>query len=116
MGSTGNCTRLTESDHTASFTVTKLRWLAEHEPDAAARTACVMLPHDWLTWRLGDRAHEPATDRGDASGTGYFSPATGRWLPEMAEAALGKPTRLPRLADPAEIVARTAAGAALSAG
>ena len=75
-----------------------------------------MLPHDWLTWRLGDRAHEPATDRGDASGTGYFSPATGRWLPEMAEAALGKPAGLPRLAAPAEIVARTPGGAALSAG
>ena len=40
----------------ASFTVTKLRWLAEHEPDNAARTAAVCLPHDWLTWRLrGDR-------------------------------------------------------------
>src|SRR5258706_9663982 len=36
----------------ASFTVTKLRWLAEHEPDHAARTAAVCLPHDWLTWRL----------------------------------------------------------------
>jgi xylulokinase len=90
--------------------------LAEHEPDAAARTARVMLPHDWLTWRLGDRAHEPATDRGDASGTGYFSPATGRWLPELAEAALGKPVGLPRLAAPAEVVARTPAGVALSAG
>ena len=30
----------------ASFTVTKLRWLAEHEPDHAARTHAVMLPHD----------------------------------------------------------------------
>ncbi len=37
----------------ASFTVTKLRWLAQHEPDAAERTAAVCLPHDWLTWRLG---------------------------------------------------------------
>src|SRR3954469_11043563 len=36
----------------ASFTVTKLRWLAEHEPGNAARTAAVCLPHDWLTWRL----------------------------------------------------------------
>ena len=36
----------------ASFTVTKLRWLAEHEPDNAAATAAVCLPHDWLTWRL----------------------------------------------------------------
>ena len=116
MGGPGHWARLTGSVPTASFTVTKLRWLAEHEPDAAARTARVMLPHDWLTWRLGDRAHEPATDRGDASGTGYFSPATGRWLPEMAEAALGKPAGLPRLAAPAEVVARTPAGAALSAG
>ncbi|HJU02667.1 MAG TPA: FGGY family carbohydrate kinase, partial [Actinomycetes bacterium] len=36
----------------ASFTVTKLRWLADHEPAAAARVAAVCLPHDWLTWRL----------------------------------------------------------------
>ncbi len=116
MGGAGAWARLTGSVPTASFTVTKLRWLAENEPDAAARTAHVMLPHDWLTWRLGDRAHEPATDRGDASGTGYFSPASGRWLPEMAAAALGKPAGLPRLAAPAEIVARTRGGAALSAG
>jgi FGGY family of carbohydrate kinases, N-terminal domain len=32
----------------ASFTVTKLRWLATHEPDQAKRTAAVLLPHDWL--------------------------------------------------------------------
>ena len=36
----------------ASFTVTKLRWLADHEKDNAAATAAVCLPHDWLTWRL----------------------------------------------------------------
>ncbi len=119
----------TGSVPTASFTVTKLRWLAEHEPDAAARTAHVLLPHDWLTWRLAaspassasparsaHSAGEPTTDRGDASGTGYFSPATGRWLPEVAEAALGKPAGLPRIAGPAEVVGRTAGGAALSAG
>ncbi len=99
--------------------MTKLRWLAEHEPAAAERTAHVLLPHDWLTWRLtGWRGGpvEPATDRGDASGTGYFSPALSRWLPEIAEAALGHPVGLPRLAAPAEIVGRTPGGAALSAG
>ena len=119
----------TGSVPTASFTVTKLRWLAEHEPDAAARTANVLLPHDWLTWRLmappggsggsggsGPSAGQPTTDRGDASGTGYFSPATGRWLPEVAEAALGRPVSLPRIAGPTEIVGQTAGGAALSAG
>src|SRR5215470_13714992 len=116
MGGPGHWARLTGSVPTASFTVTKLRWLAEHEPDAAARTVRVMLPHDWLTWRLADRADEPATDRGDASGTGYFSPAAGRWLPEIAEAALGKPVALPRVAGPSQVVGRTSSGAALSAG
>ena len=90
----------------ASFTVTKLRWLADHEPDNAARIAPVLLPHDWLTWRLG--ATEPVTDRGDASGTGYFSPATGRWLPDLAAAALGHEPGLPRVAKPAEAVGETA--------
>jgi xylulokinase len=98
----------------ASFTVTKLRWLARNEPGHAARTASVMLPHDWLTWRLG--ASEPTTDRGDASGTGYFSPASGQWLPEVATAVLGHPVRLPRVARPAEIVGRTPWGAPLAAG
>ncbi len=120
LGGPRQWARRTGSVPTASFTVTKLRWLAEHEPDAAARTARVLLPHDWLTWRLAGRPDEPATDRGDASGTGYFSPATGRWRPELAQAALGRPAGLPRLAAPAEIVAASAstisAGAALSAG
>jgi xylulokinase len=125
LGGAATWARRTGSVPTASFTVTKLRWLAENEPDAAARTAQVLLPHDWLTWRLasmkgegeaGGLGTEPATDRGDASGTGYFSPAEGIWLPEIAEAALGRPVRLPRVAAPAEVVARTVRGTPLSAG
>jgi xylulokinase len=103
----------------ASFTVTKLRWLAEHEPDHAARVYRVMLPHDFLTWRLlagPQLANEPVTDRGDASGTGYFSPADGAWLPEVAADALGHQVRLPRVARPAEAVGETGWGAMLSAG
>ena len=42
----------TGSVPTMSFTVTKLRWLAENEPANAARVHRVLLPHDWLTWRL----------------------------------------------------------------
>ncbi len=63
----------------ASFTVTKLRWLADHEPEAASRLAAVALPHDWLTWRLrgtGD-LDDLVTDRSDASGTGYHDPSSG---------------------------------------
>jgi xylulokinase len=99
---------------TASFTVTKLRWLAQHEPASAARTETVLLPHDWLTWRLaGSPAGAAVTDRGDASGTGYFSPATGEWLPDIATAALGHPVQLPRVARPGEAVA-TSTGTFLS--
>ncbi|MEL7158174.1 MAG: FGGY family carbohydrate kinase, partial [Actinomycetota bacterium] len=60
----------------AAFTVAKLAWLAEHEPAVVARTARIMLPHDYLTWRL---TGEHVTDRGDASGTGWFDPATDRY-------------------------------------
>ena len=59
-----------------AFTVTKLAWLRRCEPDTFARVARVMLPHDWLTFRLTGRS---VTDRGDASGTGYWSPAEGRY-------------------------------------
>jgi xylulokinase len=123
FGGPAEWARRTGSVPTMSFTVTKLRWLAEHEPQNAARVRRVLLPHDWLTWRLqgqGQRdtgeAAEPTTDRGDASGTGYFSPADSNWLPDFAEKALGRPVALPRLAAPAEIVGRTSWGAALSAG
>ena len=62
------------------------------------------------------RDAEPVTDRGDASGTGYFSPADGRWLPEVAAAALGHQPGLPRIAKPAEVVGETGTGAALAPG
>jgi xylulokinase len=94
----------------ASFTVTKLAWLAEHEPDAAARVAGVCLPHDWLTWRLAGSPSLDAlvTDRGDASGTGYFSPATGAYRRDILAAALGHDAALPRVLGPAERAGTTA--------
>ena len=101
----------------ASFTITKLRWLYENEPDNARKTTSVLLPHDWLTWMLGGRANK-TTDHGDASGTGYYSPTRRQWLPELAAWALGRdqPPDLPRIVDPAATVGRTAAGALLAAG
>ncbi len=50
LGGPGAWAEAVGSVPVASFTVTKLRWLAEHEPANAARTAAVCLPHDWLTW------------------------------------------------------------------
>jgi xylulokinase len=85
----------------ASFTVTKVRWVHDHEPDIASRVAAVVLPHDWLTWRL--RGYGPAdasplgpdlgqltTDRSDASGTGYWNPANGAYDLELFSLAFGR--------------------------
>ncbi len=103
----------------ASFTITKLRWLRDHEPDNAARVAAVALPHDWLTWRLrgfgpasdavadarGPVLDELVTDRSDASGTGYWSPATGEYDRALLVAALGHDVVLPRVLGADEYVA-----------
>lgn len=116
LGGAAEWARRTGSVPGMSFTVTKLRWLAEREPGNNAKVQTVLLPHDWLTWRLGGRSGEPSTDRGDASGTGYFSPADSRWLPDLAAAAAGKPVSLPRLAAPAEPVGTTSWDAVLAPG
>ena len=101
----------------ASFTITKLRWLAEHEPENAARVATVLLPHDWLTARLStDGVAGARTDRGDASGTGYWSPAIGDYNRDLLRLAFGRDVHLPPVAGPAEPVGRTAAGALLGPG
>jgi len=93
----------------AAFTVTKLRWLAENEPESARRTAAICLHHDWLTWRLLSSQHRHGltieslcTDRSDASGTGYWSPITGDYRLELLERALGRVVAVPRVLEPAE--------------
>lgn len=102
----------------ASLTVTKLRWLAEHEPDHALATTAVCLPHDWLTWRLNASSGLDAlrTDRGDASGTGYFSPASGQYRPDLIERALGHVPALPTVLGPSASAGLTPGGAHLGPG
>jgi xylulokinase len=102
----------------ASFTVTKLRWLARHEPERADRTAAVCLPHDWLTWRLGGAAGLDAlrTDRGDASGTGYWSPATGEYRLDLLERAFGRRPVVPEVLAPRGTAGRLPTGAPLGPG
>lgn len=109
--------RETGSVPVASFTSTKLAWLAANEPQNASRLAAVMLPHDWLSWRLagyGDSSTPLGadfaaswTDRSDASGTGYFNSVTNEYVPEVlafcvgAELAAG--LQLPRVLTAGEI-------------
>jgi xylulokinase len=65
-----------------AFTITKLHWLQRCEPRVLQRAAAVCLPHDWLSWRLTGRR---TSDRGDASGTGYWSPREERYRRDLLE-------------------------------
>ena len=101
----------------ASYTITKLRWVAEHEPESAARTERVCLPHDWLSWRLrGGGAAPLFTDRGDASGTGYWSPAEERYRPDLLDLAFGRRPEVPEVVAPAARAGETLSGAVIGAG
>jgi xylulokinase len=67
---------------TAAFTLSKIAWLAAHEPENFARIRRIMLPHDYLTFRLTGRA---VTDRSEASGTAYFDAAADEYVVEYLE-------------------------------
>lgn len=115
-GGPQSCADAVGSVLTASFTAAKLRWLRDSEPDAARSVRRVVLPHDYLTWHLSGQTAEPTTDRGDASGTGYFSTQQDRWRTDLAADALGHDVALPHVAAPGDIVGRTSTGAAVAAG
>ncbi|MEQ8437904.1 MAG: xylulokinase [Ilumatobacter fluminis] len=102
--------RRTGSVPVASFTISKLAWVAAHEPEALQRATRVMLPHDYLTWRL---TGEHVTDRGDASGSGWYDPVSDRTVDEFLAAAVGDwPGALPTVLGPTEAAGRITAGAA----
>lgn len=97
----------------ASFTVTKLRWLADNEPENARKIAAVCLPHDWLSWRIrgGFEAvglEGLCTDRSDASGTGYMDRADAVYRREILAQALrisleeAEGIILPKICEPME--------------
>jgi xylulokinase len=95
---------------TAAFTISKLAWLCENEPEVYRRTASVMVPHDWLTFQL---TGEKVTDRVDASGTGYYDASAGRWCADLLQLVDHRDDwdeLLPRVAQPSESAgyARTA--------
>ena len=88
----------------AAFTATKLSWLHRSEPDSWSRLAHVLLPHDWLTMQLTGTL---VTDRGDASGTGYWSPARGEYdwaILQLIDKDRDWSQVVPRVAGPREIV------------
>ena len=77
----------------ASFTVTKLRWLADNELENARKIAAICLPHDWLSWKIRGGFDTVGleglcTDRSDASGTGYMDRADAAYRREILAQAL----------------------------
>ena len=81
------------SSPVASYTLTKVAWVAENEPENAKKIAAICLPHDWLSWRIagygpvaeGEDAHLDAlfTDRSDASGTIYYDAASNEYRRDL---------------------------------
>ena len=122
MGGGAACVEEIGSLMVASFTASKLRWVRDHESQNAARAARILLPHDYVSAHLAGAdlsagSSEPFTDRGDATGTGYYSVRTEAWAPELAAAAIGHELVLPRLPGaPQEVMAYAANGAAIAAG
>ncbi len=96
----------------ASFTITKWRWMCDQEPDLADRVDRVLLPHDWLTWRLTGAA---VTDRGDASGTGWWGHDAYR-TDLLALAGRGRTPSLPTVLGPAEAAGTSPKGALVGPG
>ncbi|MDW3217802.1 MAG: xylulokinase [Acidimicrobiales bacterium] len=100
----------------ASFTITKLAWLIANEPALVDRIARVLLPHDYLTLRL---TGEHVTDRGDASGGGWFDRATGGYREDLLALLGGRDdwaALLPRIAGPWETVGTVTDSAAVELG
>ncbi len=115
MGGPAACADAVGSVLVASFTSTKLRWLRDHEPDAADRTKRVLLPHDYVSCHIAGGG-DPFTDRGDASGTGYFSTRDNSWRADLAEAAIGHSIELPRIVASSEVAGMSASGLKVAAG
>lgn len=95
LGGADAWTARTGSVPVAAMTASKWMWLRENEPATAAAATAIRLPHDFLTERLSGVA---VTDPGDASGTCWYSTATGAYDPELLELLSIEPASLPEVA------------------
>jgi len=108
----------------ASFTATKLRWLADSEKANADKLAAVALPHDWLSWQLQHAKGQSLdfgklfSDRSEASGTGYFDPTTSQYRRDILALALrtDREIILPKIISPAQFGGTTPSGIPIAPG
>jgi xylulokinase len=97
----------------AGFTAPKLTWLAEHEPDVHRRIERVLLPKDYVRYRL---TGELATDVSDASGTVLLDVGRRSWSPELGAAFAVDPSWLPAVHESQAVTGHTGAGVPVAAG
>jgi xylulokinase len=104
----------------ASFTASKVRWMAENEKKNADRVHSIALPHDWLSWQLqgGKDFSKLFTDRSDASGTGYFDSQNSTYRRDILAKALlsNRDIHLPTIIAPSTFGGTTSAGIPIAAG
>jgi xylulokinase len=105
--------RLTCNPALPNFTLTKFLWVRENEPENWKRVRSVMLPKDYVRFRL---TGERATDMADASGTLMLDVANRRWSREVLQAAGIEESLLPKLFESPEICGKVSAAAAAATG
>ena len=110
----------TGSQLVASFTASKVRWLADNEQENAKKVAAITLPHDWLSWKLsGANSLETLfTDRSDASGTGYFDSVKNDYCLDILATAIrnSKKITLPKVVAPNQFGATSIDSIPIAAG
>jgi xylulokinase len=101
--------QVTGNDALTGFTAPKILWVQEHEPEVYARVAHILLPKDYVRYKLTGGY---ALDRADGSGTILFDLKARDWSPEVL-AALGIPADwLPRTYEGPEVTGTINAEAA----
>ena len=104
---------LTSNPALTGFTLPKLLWVQEHEPDVWARVSSVLLPKDYIRLRL---TGERATDVADASGTLLFDVAQRRWSAPMLAAAEIDQNYLPTVFESPDITGVVSAEGSIATG
>jgi xylulokinase len=97
---TAKLIQLTCNPPLTNFTLTKLLWMRENEPQLWARVRSVMLPKDYVRYRL---TGERAIDQADASGTLLLDVAKRSWSKEVLSGTGIDETFLPKLYESPEV-------------
>jgi len=105
--------QLTSNPALPNFTLTKCLWVRENEPENWERVRSLMLPKDYVRFRL---TGERATDLADASGTLLLDVAHRRWSEEMLDYVHMDRSLLPTLYESPEICGQVSAEGASATG